>query len=156
MSESCAFYAPKVYLTDNAGWPASVISADSSFDARRAALETGPYGRCVYHCDNDVVDHQVAVMELTGGASATFAMHGHSGEEGRTLRIDGTLATLRGVFSASDVRGTLASLSRQPAARNEHQRTVFKSVGSALEDLAAAMLVWETSSTPPGQQPHPG
>jgi len=63
---------------------------------------------------------------------------------------------VRGVFSASDVRGTLASLSRQPAARNEHQRTVFKSVGSALEDLAAAMLVWETSSTPLGQQPHPG
>ena len=101
VSETCAFYAPKVYLTDNAGWPASVISADSSINARRHALETGPYGRCVYHCDNDVVDHQVAVMELTGGASATFAMHGHSGEEGRTLRIDGTLATLRGVFSAS-------------------------------------------------------
>ncbi len=101
VAETCAFYAPKVYLTDNTGWPASVISADSSLDARRAALGTGPYGRCVYHCDNDVVDHQVAVMELTGGASATFAMHGHSGEEGRTLRIDGTLATLRGVFSAT-------------------------------------------------------
>ncbi len=101
VSESCAFYAPKVYLTDNAGWPASVISADSSLDARRAALETGPYGRCVYHCDNDVVDHQVAILELSGGVSATFAMHGHSGEEGRTFRIDGTLATLRGVFSAT-------------------------------------------------------
>lgn len=101
VSETCAFYAPKVYLTDNAGWPASVISADSSFDARRAALETGPYGRCVYHCDNDVVDHQVAILELKSGASVTFAMHGHSGEEGRTLRIDGTLATLRGVFSAT-------------------------------------------------------
>ena len=101
VSETCAFYAPKVYLTDNAGWPASVISADSSINARKHALETGPYGRCVYHCDNDVVDHQVAILELTGGASATFAMHGHSGEEGRTLRIDGTRATLRGVFSAT-------------------------------------------------------
>lgn len=101
VAETCAFYAPKVYLTDHAGWPASVISPDSSLAARTQALGTGPYGRCVYHCDNDVVDHQVAILELQSGASATFAMHGHSGEEGRTLRIDGTRATLRGVFSAT-------------------------------------------------------
>ena len=101
VEETCSFYAPKVYLTDNTGWPASVISADSSLEARTQALPTGPYGRCVYHCDNDVVDHQVAILELQGGASATFAMHGHSGQEGRSLRIDGTRATLRGVFSAT-------------------------------------------------------
>jgi ornithine cyclodeaminase/alanine dehydrogenase-like protein (mu-crystallin family) len=59
----------------------------------------------------------------------------------------------RGVFSKSDVRGTLANLSRLRDARNEHQRTVFKSVGTALEDLAAAMLVWESRSAPLGQQP---
>jgi ornithine cyclodeaminase/alanine dehydrogenase-like protein (mu-crystallin family) len=56
----------------------------------------------------------------------------------------------RGVFSAADLRGTLASLSRQYLAGKKNQRTlghpqrtVFKSVGTALEDLAAAMLVWE-------------
>ncbi len=60
----------------------------------------------------------------------------------------------RGVFSAADVRGTLASLSRQYLAGEKNQRTmkqaqrtVFKSVGTALEDLAAAMLVWEGDST---------
>jgi ornithine cyclodeaminase/alanine dehydrogenase-like protein (mu-crystallin family) len=62
---------------------------------------------------------------------------------------------MRGVFSASDLRGTLASLSRQQGAGNEHRRTVFKSVGTALEDLAAAMLVWEHRSAPLGQQPDP-
>jgi ornithine cyclodeaminase/alanine dehydrogenase-like protein (mu-crystallin family) len=57
----------------------------------------------------------------------------------------------RGVFGESSVRGTLASLSRTPVVRSEHQRTVFKSVGTALEDLAAAMLVWESRSAPLGQ-----
>ena len=49
----------------------------------------------------------------------------------------------RGVFAAGDVRGTLAQLARGEAAgrRNDAERTVFKSVGTALEDLAAAMLV---------------
>lgn len=49
----------------------------------------------------------------------------------------------RGVFSAGDVQGTLATLCRGQATgrRQADERTVFKSVGTALEDLAAAMLV---------------
>lgn len=54
----------------------------------------------------------------------------------------------RGVFSADDVRGTLAELCRGavPGRHSEDQRTVFKSVGTALEDLAAAALVFEGSA----------
>ncbi len=49
----------------------------------------------------------------------------------------------RGVFTPADVRGTLADLCRaaSPARHTAEERTVFKSVGIALEDLAAAMLV---------------
>lgn len=52
----------------------------------------------------------------------------------------------RGVFAAEDVRGTLAQLARgQATGRTDAtERTVFKSVGTALEDLAAAALVWRT------------
>jgi len=51
----------------------------------------------------------------------------------------------RGVFAAADVRGTLATLARGEAGgrRSDAERTVFKSVGTALEDLAAAILVYE-------------
>ena len=54
----------------------------------------------------------------------------------------------RGVFSADAVCGDLAALARGQAKgrASADERTVFKSVGTALEDLAAAMLIVEASS----------
>jgi ornithine cyclodeaminase len=51
----------------------------------------------------------------------------------------------RGVLQPEDIRGTLEALARgtAPGRRRADERTVFKSVGSALEDLAAAMLATE-------------
>ncbi len=51
----------------------------------------------------------------------------------------------RGVWHATDSCGTLATLCRGEATgrQSDTERTVFKSVGNALEDLAAAMLVWQ-------------
>jgi len=51
----------------------------------------------------------------------------------------------RRVFAATDVRGTLATLAggESGGRRDAEERTVFKSVGTALEDLAAAILVHE-------------
>jgi hypothetical protein len=86
-------------LSEYTGWPRSVITdAPADPEYLRQALEAGPYGRCVYHCDNDAVDHQVVMMEMENGVSVSFTMHGHSFEEGRTLRIDGAQATLLGKF----------------------------------------------------------
>jgi len=55
----------------------------------------------------------------------------------------------RGVITRSDVRGTLADLCRGSVAgrTSDDERTVFKSVGTALEDLAAAVLVYESASS---------
>jgi len=54
----------------------------------------------------------------------------------------------RGVFAPADVAGTLEDLcGARAAGRQSHQaRTVFKSVGTALEDLAAAILVYESAA----------
>jgi len=52
----------------------------------------------------------------------------------------------RGVIHPGSVRGTLAELARGTATgrAGDQERTVFKSVGNGLEDLAAAILVWES------------
>lgn len=57
-----------------------------------------------------------------------------------------------GVLSENDIRGTLTTLCKGVATgrRNATERTVFKAVGTALEDLAAAMLVYEARRAPAG------
>jgi predicted dehydrogenase len=97
-ADTCPFDARRFYLGDYTGWPVSTISDDLSIEARRRALHTGPYGRCVFRSDNDVVDHQVVSMETTSGATATLTVHGHGHEDARTFRYDGSRGTLRGVF----------------------------------------------------------
>ena len=82
------------------GLPEEVIE-DYSDETKMEILKTSPYGRCVYKCDNDVVDHQVVNIEFENNVTANLIMHGFSEREGRTLRIDGTKATLFGQFSDS-------------------------------------------------------
>ena len=55
----------------------------------------------------------------------------------------------RGVFAADDVAGELADLAagRIQGRAESNGRTVFKAVGTALEDLAAAVVVYEASDS---------
>ena len=99
----CPFYAPRLYLKEGTGWPVNVITADFSMEGRLKALREGPYGRCVYHCDNDVVDHQVVNMELESGTTLVFTMQGHSHNNVRTMRYEGTRATLRASEAAWEI-----------------------------------------------------
>ncbi len=52
------------------------------------ALRTGPYGRCVFACDNDVVDHQTVNMEFEGGCTVVFTMTAFA--RGRAIKIFGS------------------------------------------------------------------
>jgi hypothetical protein len=92
-----------LYLGDYSKWIVMALGTDSSEAGRLKALQEGWYGRCVYHCDNDVVDNQTVSMEFADGTSVTMIMHGHSHKEGRTMRYDGTRASLRGRFE-SDIQ----------------------------------------------------
>jgi predicted dehydrogenase len=86
-------------LVDYRGWPSSAVADDATPENIMTALMDGPYGRCVYHCDNDVVDNQVVSMKFQTGTSVTLTMHGHSHLEGRSTRIEGSNATLMAEFS---------------------------------------------------------
>ncbi|WP_313134589.1 Gfo/Idh/MocA family protein [Anaerocolumna sp.] len=95
---TCPYFAPRLYLKQISlvGWPTQSISPDTSFAARYEALKKGQYGRCVFHCDNDVCDHQSAIFNMEDGLTATFHMTGFSSENTRTLRFYGTKGDIRG------------------------------------------------------------
>jgi predicted dehydrogenase len=94
----CPYDARRYLNPEWTGWPVHVLTDDLSREGRLAALHTGKWGRCVYSAGSDVVDQQVVTMELESGASVVLVMHGHSAEESRTMRYDGTRATLRARF----------------------------------------------------------
>ncbi|WP_416904649.1 Gfo/Idh/MocA family protein [Micromonospora echinospora] len=97
---TCPYSAPKLYLPTlrerGPVWPVSVVTDGTDEPALLDALRTGPYGRCVYSCDNDVVDHQVVTMELTGGLTATFTVTAFTEQTHRQTRLFGTHGTLTG------------------------------------------------------------
>lgn len=75
----------------------------ASQDEVREWLATSPWGRCVYACDNDAVDHQVMSLEFAGGITGTFTMTAF--DSGRNLTICGTKGVLRGGESMRHLTG---------------------------------------------------
>ncbi|GAA3754049.1 putative dehydrogenase [Spinactinospora alkalitolerans] len=91
---TCPYSAPRIYgrFLDEGrtGWPLDVLTPEPTRESVFRALREGPYGRCVYHCDNDAVDHQVVSLEFTGGATATFTMTAFNRARPRETSIYGT------------------------------------------------------------------
>jgi len=107
---SCPHDAERFYLGPDEKiarfFPWTDVSPDPSREARRRALETDRYGRCVYRCDNDQPDHQVVSVEFEDGKSAVFSVHGLAAQEERTVRITGTRGELRGALHAGVIEVT--------------------------------------------------
>ena len=94
MRNECPYDACRLYLGENTEWPVDVISDDLSLGGRVKALREGPYGRCVFHCDNTVVDRQTVNLEFEDGIVATFTMTAFTSDHTRELKIMGTKGQL--------------------------------------------------------------
>ena len=86
-----------------AGSFTSKITMDLSREGILKALREGPYGRCVYRCDNDVCDHQVVIIEFAGGVKASFVLSAFTAMWERTLKLMGA----KGEIRAADLKGRL-------------------------------------------------
>ena len=99
VKDSCVFDAESIYLdgkrtgyrNGNRGWPLNVlVPSGVTEEGVMNALKTGDYGRCVYHCDNNVVDHQVVNLKMTDGTTMSFTMCAFTPDVARYARFMGT------------------------------------------------------------------
>lgn len=110
--ENCPYDAEKIYIDhalvkkDFASWTLPVLALDPTRENVLQALKTGPYGRCVYACDNNVVDHQAVNMEFEDGSVASFVMCGLTHECSREIRVMGTRGDIVGDLDAGLVKVT--------------------------------------------------
>ncbi|WCF09351.1 Gfo/Idh/MocA family oxidoreductase [Paenibacillus thiaminolyticus] len=96
VERSCPFSALKLYNQPPEHPWARYITHDLSPEGIMTALKEGPFGRCVYRCDNNVVDHQIVNMEFANGANANFTLSAFAEQEIRSVRIMGTKGEIVG------------------------------------------------------------
>ncbi|MCI8463087.1 MAG: Gfo/Idh/MocA family oxidoreductase [Lachnospiraceae bacterium] len=104
VKDQCPYDAEKIYVTDTltgydtngAGWMQRAVYGGTDREGLRAALGTSPYGRCVFRCDNDVVDNQSVTMEMESGVTISFHMCGLNQRNYRTIHIMGTGGDISG------------------------------------------------------------
>jgi len=101
--ESCPYDCEKIYITGERGvangyngWPVNIVSMEPTVESVKNELSNGPYGRCVYHCDNDVVDNQIVNMLFEGNVTLNFTMSAFTKGIRRTIRIRGTRGEIIG------------------------------------------------------------
>lgn len=98
VKEQCPYDAEKIYVTgklgvrNNTGHPVNILNIKPTEENIYEALKTGPYGRCVFHCDNNVVDHQVVNCKFEDGSTASFTMCAF--DSGRDIKVMGTLGKI--------------------------------------------------------------
>jgi len=98
----CLYSAKKLYLDHPERWSVYVWSfiehiENPTMEDKIQSLKTdNPHGRCVWRCDNNVVDHQSVVIEFEDGSTATHNMVGGTSKPGRFIHVIGTKGELYG------------------------------------------------------------
>ncbi|MBO6280276.1 MAG: Gfo/Idh/MocA family oxidoreductase [Bacilli bacterium] len=101
---SCVFDAYELYIKQNFwGRVAVTDKRPITEEALRESLDNGPYGRCVFECDNDVVDNQITMMRFKNGITANLRMTAFTACGGRIMKIYGTY----GQIDLDETRGVI-------------------------------------------------
>jgi len=106
--EDCQYDTRKLYLNSKNEWFRSVAAGhfNSTDEEVLEALKTGRYGRCVFKCDNDVVDHQIVSMLFENNITASFSMCAFTPDISRSIKIMGTKGQIKAHTSKKHVQVT--------------------------------------------------
>ncbi len=105
IGDTCPYNAVKLYYDDKKNdWfrPAAAGKVHPTDDDIEEAIRTTNYGKCVFKCDNNVVDHQTVNLEFEDGATVSFTMCAFN-QGARHTRIMGTKGELTAGMGAPTV-----------------------------------------------------
>lgn len=121
--DECVYSTKRLYIDHPDRWSFDVWDAlegieNPTIDDKIALMKTdNPYARCIYKCDNNVVDHQSVLVNFASGATGTHNMVGGSAEPRRNIHIIGTKGEIFGNFEES--KFTVLKINPSPDAHNE-------------------------------------
>jgi predicted dehydrogenase len=95
IENSCKFSAKKNYVDFNFwdfyAWDSIEHIVNPTREDKLKSLATdNPFGRCVWHCDNDVLDHQTVMIEFENGLIADHQLIGNTPKGDRRIHLVGT------------------------------------------------------------------
>lgn len=100
-AENCMYNAVKMYVDDHTylRWIKPDIPHDElTEEIARDVITNTDYGRCVFRCNNDVVDHQTLNMLFGDDVTVTFTMNAFN-NGGRYIHIMGTKGEIRAALN---------------------------------------------------------
>ena len=103
----CDYSARKMYIDHPRRWSFYVWSGlehieEPSIEQKIESLKgDNPHGRCVWRCDNDVVDHQCVSIEFADGATATHNLVGGTSRPSRSIHLLGSKGEIQGNLEES-------------------------------------------------------
>lgn len=121
--DTCVYSTKRLYIDHPDRWAFYVWDAlegkkNVTIEDKIALMKSdSPYARCIYKCDNNVVDHQSVLINFENGATGTHNMVGGSAEPRREIHIIGTKGEIFGNFEES--KFTVLKIDPSPDAHNE-------------------------------------
>lgn len=99
--DKCPYNAAKIYK-DRDDFQRLACEKEG-YTSLAEALQKGRFGRCVYRCGNNAVDHQTVNMLFDDDITVVLTMSAFSHTIGRTIRIMGTMGEIIGDMEDSRI-----------------------------------------------------
>lgn len=135
IEEDCLYSARKHYIDHPHRWSFYVWASMEHLDKptledKIESLKTdNPYGRCVWKCDNDVVDHQSVAVDFEDGCTGTMNMIGGTAKPGRSIHLLGTHGEIEGAIE--DSRFVIRHIDTRPGHEYSEEEVDINALGDS-------------------------
>lgn len=103
VEESCPYSSKKIYIDKNRNIN-TAVHINPTKENLTEILQKGPYGRCVYKCDNNVVDNMASILQFENGTTATFNLSAFTKESDINIKLMFSRGEVEGSFINNEIK----------------------------------------------------